>query len=454
MDLDHADHHRPINTQLTPLDENRRAARVLIRERDSHDAHNLRYQNLSRQPEKILPSVEGRLRSMNYQQGAFSDVTEPNSRFGPESPSSSRRGRHTPRVINPDDTELHATKYRRVDGLSILSADKPRQSPHDYHQERAYLVSRNPDNELSGPRQNYGAPSYQSTSDKFPVEERSMLVHPESASRHSGRQAPARGPLNQMDHAIQRSYIKYDGLERPRNPELAQVPLVRANSVAQRQVFLSSVHKSVDVSQSFPALHSSPKQLPVLHGSRPSGTLHRDGTQIRREAGSHVGVDYRNSSTAILDEHVRRMPSDSARQFIEPEYRRHHMKDEQGVFDSIPKTYLSPRKVRDDVQIYERPRTGILLRKVSDGRQAVHDGRELHLTEPSSRPHERLSSQYQIPGSLHESSDTQQNEISLRETLGTNPTQLASGFYDRRWYVPNQSFSLQASLEKTWNRIC
>ena len=454
-DFDYADYHRPINPQIKPIDENRRKPRVLTPERDLQDVHDLRYQHLTRQPERLLPSVEGKLRPINYQQNALSDISKPTSQSGPESTVSPRRGRHTPRVINlKNDMELDAIRHRRIDDVSILSTDKPRQSTRDYHQERAYLVSQKPDNEWSYPRQNHGGPLYQPISDSLPVEEHSILVRPTSVSRHSGRQGPAQSPLNRVYLANQDSCIEYDGLERPRHLEMAQVPLQPANSVSHRQVLLSSAHKSVDFSQSFPAIHHAPKQLPVLHGSsRPYGDLHQGGAQLKNAAQSHGGVDYFNSSAANFDENDRQMRYVSASQPIEPEYRKHHIKDEQGVFDRIPETYLSPRKVQDDVQGYERRRTGILLRKAGDCRQTMHDGRELPRIEPLSRPRERQSSQHQDPGFVTEISD-RQNETPLREAVRTNPIGLASRFDNRRWYVPNSSLLHETSSEKNRNRIC
>lgn len=437
--LGYADHRRENIPQIISLDEKRRPQRNLIPARDSQDAPSLQHQNIPRQPERILPSVEGQFRSMNYHQRALNEITQPSSHSGSEASIFSPSGRQVPRTINAyDQIETYTTQRPRGDDMSILSIDNLQQSPRDYHQERACFFSRDLDN-VSGPHWNHGVSLHRSVSDSFPAEH-SMLVSPTSVRIHSGRQRPSQSPSNYRGPAIKHSYAKYEEQVRPKDPKLVQVPLVPANSVAQRQVFLNPAHELVDISQSFPTLHRSPKKLIVLHGSsKRFGTAHQDGFQNSNDGSNQGEPNNLNASAARLDEHIRRTRPESASQSILREDRQHYVKDQQRGFDVIPKSYKSPVKVQDDVQTYERQRTGILLRKLSDGRYAVHDDEELIFGEPPLSPYERQFGQHPKPGSAYEQFDGRQTEAPLQEIFRTNRMNPMARSDDRRWYVLNRN---------------
>ncbi|MCJ1263955.1 hypothetical protein MMC22_003826 [Lobaria immixta] len=428
-----ADYHHHIKPHIVPSVANRRPGTLSHSSRDLQDViHDPRIQYISRQHEKILPSVEGRSRPLKYQRDS-NDLVEQPSKSSPESTMFTHRERN-PRIINLSDTELRATKHRRLNDLVVLSPES--QPSRDNHQERAYLLSRKHDNQWPDSRQSHTGFVHQSYPDLVPCEDPYELVHQTVARSFLDRQRPAQILQTHMDVTGQQPHIMNNGLERPSRHERVEVPLVDPSSVENPHAFLNTAHKSVNFSQSLPTLQLSHKQPPVFHGSlRPHVTSDRDAVQPRHESVNPGGLDVSTSSAARFDEYGQGIQSELAGLSIRPEYRRHYTEDSHGGFDINQKAYLSPQSDSRDVHAYERPRTGIFLREVGSGRQSIPNGGVFRPVEVQSRPLlKHQSSQRSDPEPAHGIAE-RQKERSIMEASRGNPILGLSSSDNFRRYV-------------------
>lgn len=447
-----ADYHHHIKPHIPPLDANRRPERLSSSSRNFQDIiYDPRIQYLPPQHEKILPSVEGKLRPLRYQRRISDDSYEKNFKPAPESTVVTHREEQNPRIINLDDKDIHATKHRRVSDLVVLSPEMSSQPSCEYHQERAYLISREHDNEWSGSRQNHMAFVPQSFPDSLPCEDPSKIVQHTDARKYSDGQRPAKMLPIHMDIAGQQPHIMNDGLERPLHYERVETSLVPPSSVRRPETFLNPTHKFVNFSQSFPTVQYSHKQLPVLHGSlRPRMISHRDGVQAKREPVNPFELDVSTSNPARFDEYGQGMQSDLAGQAIRPEYRSHYVGDGHGESDMNRKAYLNPQNNSRDVHAYERPRTGIFLREIGSGRQSISDSNILRPIELQPRPlpkHQTI--QRSNPEAAHGTVE-RQKDISIMEMFRGNPMLELSRSDGLRRYVSGDAPPLYIRL----HRIC
>lgn len=418
-----AEYHHHTKPHIVPSDANRRPGRLSSPSRGLQNViHDRRIQYLPYQQEKMIPSEEGIFRPLKYQQRVSNDFVEQRFKPAPESTVSTYREERTPRVIDLGDTEVPATKKRRVNDLVVLSPEMSSQPSRDYHQERSYLISRNHDNEWSGSNQNRPAFVHQSFPLSLPREDHPNLGHHPDTMRYLDRQRPAQTLQTRIDVASQQPHVMNERRERTSYHERIEVPLVGPSSAGKSQAFLDSTHKSDNFPQSFSTPQHSHKQLPVLHGSlRPHITSHRDGVQPRREPVYPGGLDVSTSSPAIFDEYGQGMQSDLAGLSIRPEYRRHFIEDGHGGFDTNQKAYLTSLNDPRDVHAYERPRTGIFLREVGSSRQSIPDNCIFHPTEVQSHPLLPLqSSQYSNIEPTHGTFE-RQKEMSIMETSRRKP---------------------------------
>lgn len=429
-----ADYHHHIKPHIVPSVANRRPRTLSNSSRDLQDVtHDPRIQYLSRQHEKILPSVEGRFRPLKYQRDSNDFVEQP-SKSAPESTMFTHREERNPRIINVSDTDLHATKHRRLNDLVFLPPES--QPSRDNHQERAYVLSQKHANQWPSSRQSHTRFVHQSCSDLVPCEDPYELVHQTDSRSYLDRQRPAQMLQTHMDVTGQQPHIMNDGLERPSRHERVEVPLVAPSSVGKPQAFLNTAHKSVNFSQSLPTLQLSHKQRRVFHGSlRPHMTSDRDAVQPRHEPVNPGGLDVSNSSAARFDEYGQGIQSELAGLSIRPEYRSHYIEDGHGGFDINQKAYLSPQSDSRDIHAYERPRTGIFLREVGSGRQSIPNGGVFRPVEVKSRPLlKHQSGQRSDPEPAHGIVE-RQNERSVMEASRGNPILELSRSDNFRRYV-------------------
>lgn len=431
-----ADYYHHIKPYVVPSDANRRSGRLSSPSRALQDiVHDPRVQYLPRQHETIIPSEEDRFRPLRYQERVSNDFVQQPPKSAPDTTIFTHREERDPRIINLGDAEVHTTKQRRVSDLIVLSPEVSSQPSGDYHQERTWLTSRKHDNEWSGSRQNHTAFGHQSFPISLSSDDSLELVHHADAIKYSDRQRSVKTLQTHMDVASQKPYIMADGRERPSHHERIEVPLVAPSSVGNSQAFLSSTHKSVSSSLSFPTSQHSQNQPPVSHGSlRPHVTSHRDGIQPRREFFSPSGLDISASSPARFDEYGQGMQSDLAALSIRPEYRRHYVEDGRGGFDTNQKAFLTSESDPRDVHAYERPRTGIFLREVGSGRQAIPDGGTFRPIEAKSRPLKHQLIQRSDPEPAHGFVE-RQKEMSIMETPRRKPVLELSRSEDFLRYV-------------------
>lgn len=445
-----ADYNHHIKPHILPLDANRRPERLSSPSRNLQDViYDPRIRYLPRQHEKILPSVEGRLRPLKYQRRISNDFCEQTFKPAPESTVFTNGEEQNPRIIDLDDKEVHTTKHHKVNDLVVLSPEMSLQPSREYHQERAYPTSREHDNEWSGSRQNHMAFVHQSFPDSLPYEDPSKLVQHTDARKYSHRQRPAQMLQTHMDVAGQQPHIINDGRERPLHYERVGAPLIVPSSLRKPQAFLNPTHKSVNFSQSFPTFQYSHKQLPVLHGSlRPRMISHRDGVQARREPVNPFELDVPTSNPARFDEYGQGLRSDLAGQTIRPEYRSHYVEDGHGESDMNQKAYLTPQNNPRDVHAYERPRTGIFLREIGSGRQSIPDGGILRPIELQPCPLlKHQTSQHSNPEAAHGTVE-RQKEISIMETSRRNPMLELSRSDGFRGYVSGDDPPLYVRLHR------
>lgn len=421
-----AEYHHHTKPHIVPSDANRRPGWLSSPSRGLQNViHDPRVQYLPHQHEKVIPSEEGIFRPLKYQQRVSNDFIEQHSKSAPESTVFTYTEERNPRVIDLGDTEVHATKKRRVNDIVVLSPEMASQPSRDYHQERSYLISRNHDNEWSGSKQNRPAFVHQSFPLSLPGEDHPKTVHHTDTMRYLDRQRPAQTLQTlqtRMDVASQQPHVMNDRRERPSYHERIEVPLAGPGTAGKSQAFLDSTHKSENFPQSFSTPQHSHKQLTVLHGSlRPQVTSHRDGVQARREPVYPGGLDVSTSSPAIFDEYGQGMQSDLAGLSIRPEYRRHYVEDGQGGFDTNQKAYLTSLNDPRDFHAYERPRTGIFLREVGSSRQSIPDRGIFHPIEVQSHPLlQHQSSQHSNIEPTHGTLECQK-EMSTMETSRRKP---------------------------------
>ncbi|MCJ1461708.1 hypothetical protein MMC07_000306 [Pseudocyphellaria aurata] len=350
-----------------------------------------RIQYLTRQQERMLPSEESGFQSLKYQQRASFES-------GPESAVFAHREERNPRIINLRDREVQAVNPRRSNDLLVRSPEI------SSRQERAYLISRKQDNQLSGC----------DGSSKF-------NPHTDAGS-HSDRQRPAQMLQTHLDAAGHQPRIMIDGRERPSHHERIEVPLVAPRSVGDPRSFLGSTPRTITYSQSFPTLQHSQKQLPALQGSlRPHVTSHRDVVQLGREPFDPGALDISASSPAKFDVYGQGTKYDIAGQSIRPEYRKRYVEDGQGENVPNQNAYLTSQNDPHDAHVHERSRTGIFLRELGSGWQPSPDGGIFRPVEVQSRsPLKCPSNQPSNPEPAHALFDRQQ-EMSMRESSGRNP---------------------------------
>ena len=398
-----ADYHHHIKPHIVLSDPSRTPGTLYNSSRDLQDVvHDPRILYISSQHEKVLPSVEERFRPLNYRR-ISNDFVKQSFKPAPESTISTCRDERNPRIINLGEAEVHATKHRRVDDLVILSPETFSQPFRNNHQERDYGISRKHDNEWHGSRQNHMATVHQSFSDSSLSEDTSKLAHRTDARSYSDMQRPAQMLQTRMNVAGQQPHIMNDGRERPSHHERVEVSFVAPSSLEQPQAFLNTAHNPINFSQSFPTVQRSHKQLPVFLGPlRPHVTSDRDGVQLRREPANSSGPVVSTSNPTGFDEYGQEMQSDLASLSIRPEYRRHHVEDDHGGFDTNQKTYLTPQGDPREVHIDERPRTGIFLREVGSARQSIPEGSIYRPIEIQSRPLRKMrSGQHSNPEPSH-----------------------------------------------------
>lgn len=366
--------------------------------------HDPRIQYLPRQQEKILTSEECGFQTLNYQRRASNDFVDEPSKSAPESTVFAHREERNPRIVNLSDTQLQAVNHRRSNDLLVISPKMSLRPSRDFHQERAYLISRKQDNQWSG------------------CDGSSKFVPHTDARSHSDRHRPAQLLQTHLDAAGHKPRTMIDGRERPSHHERIEVPLVTPRSVGDPQSFLGSTHRPISYSQSFPTPQHSQKQLPSLQGFlRPPVTSHRDGVLLRHEPFDPGALGVSTSSPTRFNVYGHGTKHDMAGQSIRPEYRKRYVEDGHGEIVSNQNTYLTPQNNPQDAHDYERPRTGIFLRELGSVWQPIPDGGVFRPVEVQSRPPLKFqSNQPSNPEPAYGLVD-RQKEMSMRESSRRNP---------------------------------
>ena len=412
----HSFHSYPyIKPDTVPIEEHRNPVTVLSSPQGLQaGVHDPRVGYLSRERERIFPSVEGKPRDVNHRQRPPFVIIEQTPKHTYDPTAFTHPGEHAPQTIKLDDDnmESYVAKHDRPNDVVLLSPLATRQTHSDSYRERARIISQKPKDGCYSSSQNRIEATSEPSFSPFAGDERSMVLYPMDTQSYPERQRLGLISRTRVDAIQHQPRLNDYDLGEPAHHEHFQVPLAPASSKKQRQIFLNPTHGSVDFSQSFPYSHASENKYPTLPGSRPYGLVNDNSVQNFRQDVNSSGIDVYNLSALSSTEQV-----NLADLATGTEYYKQHSQVHQGGLNGAQNAYGPPPEGWVDIQAYDRPRTGILLRGISNSRHLIPDGAGSHLSEPRSRMISKEQPNRQMPVSGYQNVHNKHIQTPVEETF-------------------------------------